>query len=57
MGRWGNESMSKIKNSLPQRHSKMSNLKIETKNSLPKRHSKMSNGRCVAGYQASPAKR
>jgi len=45
MGRWGNESMSKMQITLPQRHSKMSNLKIETENSLPQRHSKMSNGR------------
>jgi len=45
MGRWGNESMSKMQNGLPQRHSKMSTLKIETEKSLPQRHSKMSNGR------------
>ena len=34
-----------MQNSPAQRHSKMSNLKIETENSLPQRHSKMSNGR------------
>jgi hypothetical protein len=46
-----------FKTSPAQRHSKMSNLKTETENSFPQRHSKMSNGQCVAGYQASPAKR
>jgi len=35
--------MSKMQNSLPQRHSKMSNMKTETENSLPQRHSRMSN--------------
>jgi len=45
MGGWGNEPMSKMQNGSAQRHSKMSNLKIETENSLPQRHSKMSNGR------------
>ena len=43
MGRWANESMSKMQNSPAQRYSIMSNMKIETENSLPQRHSKMSN--------------
>jgi len=45
MGRWGNVAMSKMQNGPAQRHSIMSNLKIETENSLPQRYSKMSNGR------------
>jgi len=43
MGRWVNESMSKMQNVSAQRYSKMSNLKIETENSLPQRYSRMSN--------------
>jgi len=42
MAGWGNKPMSKKQNTLPQRDSKMSILKIETENSLPQRHSKMS---------------
>jgi len=42
MGYWRNEPMSKMQTSPAQRHSRMSNLKIETENSLPQRHSKMS---------------
>jgi len=45
IGLRGDESMSKMQNTLPQRDSKMSNLKKETENSLPQRHSIMSNGR------------
>jgi len=45
MVRLGNVTMSKMQNGPAQRHSKMSNMKIEIENSLPQRHSKMSNGR------------
>ena len=45
MGRWGNAPVNKMQNVYAQRHSIMSNLKVETENSLPQRYSKMSNGR------------
>ena len=41
-GKLGSEAMNKMQNVPAQRHSKMSNLKIETENSLPQRHSGMS---------------
>ena len=52
---WGNGPMSKIQNAFPQRHSIMSNLKIETENTSPQRHSIMSilNFGCIAPAERS----